>query len=60
MTKKQLAAIVEGVQNSVLSAHGCTEDEARTLTGMAIRKLAATLVAATNPPVPASSEAQAA
>jgi hypothetical protein len=50
MTKKQLATIVEDVQNVVAKAHGCTEEEARTLVGMAIRRRSADLVVATNPP----------
>jgi len=66
MNQKQLKAEVDAVLAATAAAHGCTEAEARGLLGLTIRRLATTLVAATNPPAtppttpaPATTEATA-
>lgn len=38
MNKKQLAALTESMVEKVAAKNGCTEDEARTLVGLAIRR----------------------
>jgi len=60
MNQKQLAAEVQSVLTATATAHGCTEAEARGLLGLAIRRLAKTLVDGTNPPKPATGETVAA